>query len=55
MELRCMMCGRIEELNEDHPKYEYYIDRPPASYVCIICTAKITNEAKDQHKPEKPM
>jgi len=55
MKLQCAMCGKNELIDEDHPKYEYFIDKIPSTYICLLCTAKIKKEADDQHKPQKPI
>ena len=55
MELRCIMCGRKETFTEEDKDLEKLDEKPRTVYICTRCQAKNLNEAKDGHKPPKPM
>lgn len=55
MEVRCMMCGKKEGINKEHVDFRKYEKNPKAVYICTICMARTFHEAKEVHKPNKPM
>lgn len=55
MEVRCMMCGKKEGITPDHVDYNKLSKNPKAVYICTMCMAKTFHEAKEGHKPIKPM
>ena len=55
MELRCIMCGRKEVVSEETKDGERLLEKPKTVYICTRCQAKTYNEAKEGHKPIKPL
>jgi uncharacterized protein YlaI len=55
MEVRCMMCGKKEGINQEHNDFRKFEKNPKAVYICDLCMAKTFYEAKEGHKPIKPV
>lgn len=55
MQVRCMMCGRKEDVAQDNVDYKKYEKNPKAVYICTLCSARTFHEAKEGQKPHKPM
>lgn len=56
MNLKCIICGKVTEIDEDHDKYEYYCFTNKTTHICQLCEAKVLHEAKGETKADrKPM
>lgn len=55
MEIRCLMCGKKEAINEAHIDYRKFEENPKAVYICTMCSARTFHEAKEGGKPIKPI
>lgn len=55
MEVRCFICGKKEEIGEDHSDYERFELNPKATYFCDRCQQKLKNEAQEFTKPKQPI
>lgn len=56
MKLKCIICGKITEIGEDHDKYEYFLFTNKTTHICTLCEAKVLHEAKEGGNPnKKPM
>lgn len=58
MKTRCMLCGRVIEIEDfTTDPYEEEEDRPKrrSPQVCQICQAKLKHEADEAQKTPKPM
>ncbi|MDO4540861.1 MAG: DUF2197 domain-containing protein [Syntrophomonadaceae bacterium] len=55
LQLRCIMCGKTQEVLSDHPNFKKLSDpEKPAAYVCDICNYKIRHESEEARKPTRP-
>ncbi|HHX94740.1 MAG TPA: DUF2197 domain-containing protein [Clostridia bacterium] len=54
MEVRCSLCGKIDEITKIHKDY-MKIARSNTTYVCEMCQNKVRFNAMDKNKPKKPM
>lgn len=56
MIVRCMICGKKEEVNQEHPKWDEIAGKEKVlTYICLTCAAKLQYEANDNLKVPKPM
>lgn len=56
MEVRCMLCGKKEEVGPAHPKWaEVQGKTKVLTYICLRCTIKVQYEANENQKIPKPM
>lgn len=55
MEVRCSLCGKKEELPEWHRDYDKAEKGLKFTYICLVCTSRLKNEAQDGQKPRKPI
>ncbi|MZP28575.1 DUF2197 domain-containing protein [Heliobacterium undosum] len=56
MEARCMLCGKKDEIDKNHPKWSDFQGKTKITgYICLRCTAKINFEANESQKVPKPM
>ncbi len=57
MDKRCMLCGRLFEIEEAAPDpYDDEDDIPKKSTsICLLCQAKLRHEADESQKSPKPM
>ena len=55
MDVRCIMCGKKEELNTGHNDYRKIQENPKAVYICTLCSARTFFEATEGQKPIKPI
>lgn len=54
MEVRCSLCGKIDEITKMHKDY-IPIARQKTTYVCEMCQHKVRFNAMEQNRPKKPM
>ncbi|HHV15455.1 MAG TPA: DUF2197 domain-containing protein [Gelria sp.] len=53
---RCLMCGKIEDVGEDHQDYSKLIDpQKPSAFICDMCRNRVRYESDEQRKPKKPI
>ena len=45
MEVKCSICGKIEEINKVHKDYKKMLDKPSSVYICELCNMKLTVQA----------
>lgn len=56
VEARCALCGRKEEVTQEHRDYKKLLEDPKkVTYICNICSNRVRYESEDQQKPKKPM
>lgn len=55
MQVRCMLCGKKEDITPENVDFKKFEENPKAVYICTLCSAKTLHEAKEGHKPIKPM
>ncbi len=46
MRVKCMMCGKEEELSKLHKDYKKLAANPAAAFICKTCSLKVTNQAQ---------
>ncbi|NLX02446.1 MAG: DUF2197 domain-containing protein [Syntrophomonadaceae bacterium] len=56
IQARCLMCGKIEDVGEDHQDYVKLVKQEKApTFICDICRNRVRYESDEQRKPKKPM
>lgn len=56
IEARCLMCGKVYAVADDHKDYKKMEGQgDAATFICDLCTNKVRHESDEQKKPKKPM
>jgi len=51
MKVKCIMCGKEEEINKLHKDYRKLEANPKAAFYCQGCLFKLTYEANKESDP----
>ncbi len=55
MEVKCVMCGRKEEITKVHKDYRRLAREKNAVYTCETCRARLRYQAQQAQKTAKPL
>lgn len=55
MEVKCVICGKREEIGKIHKDYDRLARDPKGLYICYFCSTRVHKQAKDSLKAPKPM
>ena len=45
MKVKCVICGKEEEINKLHKDYKKLNANPNAAYICELCSIKVNDHA----------
>lgn len=45
MKVKCVLCGKEEDINKLHKDYKKMAVNPAAAYFCEVCSLKLSNQA----------
>lgn len=55
MQIKCSLCGRVEEITKIHKDYDKLAKKVTSTYFCELCNNKLKFAAKETQKPAKPV
>jgi len=50
MKVKCILCGKEEEINKLHKDFRKLKDNPTAAYFCEACSLKLSSTAIKENK-----
>lgn len=55
MQVKCSLCGRIDDINKIHKDYAKLAKDQQAPYFCERCQSRVKYQAKENQSPPKPI
>jgi len=55
MQVKCSLCGKVDEINKIHKDYAKLAKNKDAAYFCEQCTLRVKIQAKEIQTPPKPI
>lgn len=55
MQVKCSLCGKIDDINKIHKDYAKLAKDKTAPYFCDRCQFRVKFEAKESQVPPKPI
>ncbi|WP_459499729.1 YlaI family protein [Bacillus sp. C1] len=53
MRVKCMLCDKKEELDDENPMAKRLRNRPIHTYMCMECTERIAERTTERHATGK--
>ncbi|MEH7456772.1 hypothetical protein CON65_02755 [Bacillus pseudomycoides] len=53
MRVKCMICDKKDELDDENPMAKKLRNRPIHTYMCMKCTERITERTMERHASGK--
>lgn len=51
MQVKCILCGKAEEVNKLHKDFRKLKENPNAVFYCEACCLKLSSSATKENKP----
>ena len=51
MKVKCILCGKEEEINKLHKDYKKLLANPNAAFYCMTCTLRLSSDANKEADP----
>lgn len=55
VEARCLICGKLYKVAEDHKDYQKINTQKNSSFICDLCGNKVRFESDENRKQKKPL
>lgn len=55
MQVKCSLCGKVDEISKIHKDYAKLAKNKEAPYFCELCIFRVKTQAKDTQAPPKPI
>lgn len=50
MKVKCVLCGKEEEINKLHKDFRKLRENPSAAYFCEVCSLKLSSQASKDNQ-----
>ncbi|MGI6552230.1 MAG: DUF2197 domain-containing protein [Bacillota bacterium] len=55
MQIKCSLCGAVQEITKIHKDYQRLAKDPQGVFICHTCENKVRFQAAELQKPGKPI